>query len=127
MRYRVLILSIVATIITAIACNNSEEQFSCSLHTIEVKNIGQTSAKLTATINASDYGAIDKMGFMVALAGSQQYEIYPVSCSRIIELTLDNLEPNTDYDYRAFVYAAGQSWHFDGERFKSNCASARSN
>ena len=119
MRYRVLILSIVATIITAIACNNSEEQFSCSLHTIEVKNIGQTSAKLTATINASDYGAIDKMGFMVALAGSQQYEIFPVSCSRIIWLTLDNLEPNTDYDYRAFVYAAGQSWHFDGERFKT--------
>ena len=119
MRYRFLILSIIAAIVTALACTGEEKAFDCSLQSIEVENIGETSAKLTAIINASDYDAIDQMGFMVALSGSEDFEIYPASCSRLIELTVDDLTPNTTYDYRAFVRAMGETWLFEGEPFKT--------
>ena len=119
MRYKFLILSIVAAIVTTLACNIEEKPFDCSLQSIEVEKVGQTSAKLIAIINASDYSAIDQMGFMVSLAGEEDYGIYPVNNGRIIELTLDELAANTAYDYRAYVRAAGKSWHFDGEGFKT--------
>ena len=67
MRYRFLILSIVAAVVTALACNSEEKRFECSLLSTEVENIGENSARLVATINASDYAAIDQMGFMVAV------------------------------------------------------------
>ncbi|MBO7189362.1 MAG: DNA/RNA non-specific endonuclease [Alistipes sp.] len=118
MRYKLLILSIIAGIITALACSE-EKTFECSLHSIEVENIGETSATLIATINASDYNGIDQMGFMVAIAGDDQYDIYPVSNGRIIELRLEELTPNTAYDYRAYVRAMGETWLFEGETFKT--------
>ncbi|MBO7263656.1 MAG: DNA/RNA non-specific endonuclease [Alistipes sp.] len=118
MRYKLLILSIIAGIITALACSE-EKTFECSLHSIEVENIAETSATLIATINASDYNDIDQMGFMVAIAGDDKYDIYPVSNGRIIEYTLENLTPNTAYDYRAYVRAMGETWLFEGETFKT--------
>ena len=63
MRYRFLILSIVATVVTAIACVSEQKPFSCSLQSIEVEKVGENSAHLVAIINASDYDAIDQMGF----------------------------------------------------------------
>ena len=117
MRYRFLILSIVAAVVTALACNSEEKTFECSLQSIEAENIGENSARLVATINASDYTSIDQMGFMVAVSDSENYELYPVSCSRIIEFTLEGLKANTTYKYRAFVRAAGETWVFDGEPF----------
>ena len=120
MKYKFLILSIVAAIFTAIACNDEQEAFTCSLNSIEVENIGETSAKLIATINASDYATIDQMGFMVALSGNDNYELYPVSKSRLIELELENLKPNTSYDCRAFVRAVGETWLFEIETFKTH-------
>ena len=86
MRYRFLILSIVAAVVTALACTGEEKPFDCSLLSTEVENIGENSAKLTAIINASDYDAIDQMGFMVSIAGKDNYDIYPVSNGRIFEV-----------------------------------------
>ena len=119
MRYKFLILSIVAAVVTALACNSEEKPFDCSLQSIEVEKIGETSATLVAIINATDYSAIDQMGFMVSLAGEESHEIYPVEKGRIIELALDELTPNTAYDYRAYVRAVGKSWAFEGEGFKT--------
>ncbi|MBR5594823.1 MAG: DNA/RNA non-specific endonuclease [Alistipes sp.] len=119
MKYKFLILSIIAAIFTAVACNDEQEAFTCSLNSIEVESIGETSAKLIATINASDYATIDQMGFMVALSGNDNYELYPVSKSRLIELELEDLKPNTSYDCRAFVRAVGETWLFEIETFKT--------
>lgn len=116
MKYKLLILSAIAAILTAIACND-EKPFSCTLLSTEVESIQTTSAKLIATVDASDYGAIDQMGFMVATEGSHNMELYPVECARIIELHIDNLEPKTTYNYNVFVRAEGKEWSFDGERF----------
>ena len=117
MRYRFLILSIVAAVVTAIACVSEQKPFSCSLQSTEVSKIDETSATLTAIINASDYESIDQMGFMVAHAGSENYYLYTVRTSRIIEVKVEELNPNTAYDYRIFVRAAGQQWLFQGETF----------
>ena len=119
MKYKFLILSIVAAVITAIACDTEQEKFTCSLQSIEVERIEQTSAHITAIINASDYAAIDQMGFMVAPSGNDNYELYPVSTSRLIELTLEELKPNTAYDCRAFVRAMGETWLFEIKEFKT--------
>ena len=119
MRYKIPILSIVAAVVMALACSNVEKTFTCSLHAIEVEKIGETSATLIATIDASDYSAIDQMGFMVSVAGEEKYDIYPVSNGRIIEYTLENLKANTAYDYRAYVRAAGESWLFESQTFKT--------
>ena len=119
MKYKFLILSIVAAVITAIACDTEQEKFTCSLQSIEVERIEQTSAHITAIINASDYAAIDQMGFMVAPSGNDNYELYPVSTSRLIELTLEELKPNTAYDCRAFVRAMGETWLFETKTFKT--------
>ncbi|MBO7281904.1 MAG: DNA/RNA non-specific endonuclease [Alistipes sp.] len=119
MRYRFLILSIVAAVVTALACNSEEKTFECSLLSTEVENIGENSAKLVAIIEASDYATIDQMGFMVALSGNDNYELYPVSKSRLIELQLEDLKPNTSYDCRAFVRAVGETWLFEVETFKT--------
>ena len=119
MKYKFLILSIVAAIITAIACDTEQEKFTCSLQSIEVERIEQTSAHITAIINASDYAAIDQMGFMVAPSGNDNFELYPVSTSRLIELTLEDLKPNTSYDCRAFVRAMGETWLFEIKEFKT--------
>ena len=119
MKYKFLILSIIAAIFTAVSCNDEQGTFTCSLDSIEVENIGETSAKLIATINASDYAAIDQMGFMVALSGNDNYELYPASKSRLIELQLEGLKPNTSYDCRAFVRAVGETWLFEIETFKT--------
>ena len=119
MKYKFLILSIVAAVITAIACDTEQEKFTCSLQSIEVERIEQTSAHITAIINASDYAAIDQMGFMVAPSGNDNYELYPVSTSRLFELTLEELKPNTAYDCRAFVRAMGETWLFEIKTFKT--------
>ena len=119
MRYKFLILSILATIITAIACDIEQKPFQCSLNSIEVENIGLNSAKLIATIDASRYDDIDQMGFMIAPAGSDNYDLYATNISRIIELRIEDLKPNTAYDYRAFVRAVGETWVFEGTTFKT--------
>ena len=119
MRYKFLILSILATIITAIACDIEQKPFQCSLNSIEVENIGLNSAKLIATIDASRYDDIDQMGFMIAPAGSDNYDLYATNISRIIELRIEDLKPNTAYDYRAYVRAVGETWVFEGTTFKT--------
>lgn len=120
MRYKFLILSIIVAITTTIACNNNEEKaFECSLHSTEVERVYETSAKLIATIEASDYSSIEQMGFMVATAGSDSYEYYPTNIGRIIEILVEDLKPNTAYEYRTFVHAAGKTWLFDGKGFKT--------
>ena len=118
MRYRLLLLSVVATLTTMISCYN-EENFSCSLVSTEVENIDASSATLLAKIDATDYGTIEQMGFFVAVAGSDNFDIYPVERARIIELKLNDLQPNTAYDYECFVRAENREWRFGINTFKT--------
>ena len=116
MRYKLLIISIITMLVASMACN-SEKPFSCSLVSTEVESVDTTTAKLIAVIDASDYGTIEQMGFFVAPSGSDNYDIYPVKRSRIIELSLEDLQPNTSYDYMCFVRADNKEWRFDANTF----------
>jgi hypothetical protein len=94
-----------------------EGEFGCSQLSYEVESITTTSATLIATIDSSDYKAIDQMGFMVAVGDSTDFDLYPTAISRIIELKLDDLTPNTEYTFKSFVRAKGEEWQFECGKF----------
>ncbi|MBO7311305.1 MAG: hypothetical protein J6U82_00660, partial [Alistipes sp.] len=110
MRYRLLLLSALAALCSLFACNEWEGEFGCSQLSYEVESITTTSVTLIATIDSSDYKAIDQMGFMVAVGDSTDFDLYPTAISRIIELKLDDQTPNTEYTFKSFVRAKGEEW-----------------
>ena len=65
MRLKLLIFSIVASLATIVACS-TEEPFACTLVDSEIVEVGTTYVSLSATINATDFGAIEQVGFMIA-------------------------------------------------------------
>lgn len=109
---------LIAVVLCAVACEKVIE-FSCSVVESEATNITTNGVTLEATVNASDYEAIERMGFLVAVSGSDNYDMYPVNKGRIIELEIDDLKPNTNYTYRIFVMAAGENWNLEGGTFKT--------
>ena len=107
---------LIAVVLCAVACEKIVE-FSCNVVESEATKITTCSVTLEATVNASDYAAIERMGFLVAKSGSDNYDMYPVSTGRIIELEIDDLKPKTTYKYRIFVMAAGENWNLEGGEF----------
>ena len=118
MRLKLLIFSIVASLATIVACS-TEEPFACTLVDSEIVEVGTSYVSLSATINATDFGAIEQVGFMIARQGSDDFEWFPAKRGRVIDLRVEELKPTTSYEYRVFVRANGDSWTFKGEKFKT--------
>ena len=100
------------------SCSN-ETPFSCSLVETDVEKVGTTEVTLTATINASNFDAIEQVGFMVSRSGGEKYDWYSAEKGRVITLTIKELKPSTPYTYNVFVRAEGDSWTFKGTEFKT--------
>ena len=107
---------IVALLFVAVACEK-EASFSCRVIEHGVEGVTETSATLSATVYASNYGAIDRMGFVLSTNGKD--EIYPSNIGRIVELEVEDLKPATAYEYSIIVYANGDSWLLEGGAFKT--------
>lgn len=118
MRLKLLFFSFVAVLTTIVACN-TEEPFICTLVDSEIEEIGPTHVLLNATINTSDFSAVEQVGFMIARQGSEKYEWMPAKRGRVFELRLEELKPSTAYEYRVFVRANGESWIFKRKKFKT--------
>ena len=118
MRLKLLIFSIVASLATIVACS-TEEPFACTLVDSEIVEVGTNYVSLSATINATDFGAIEQVGFMIARQGSDDFEWFPAKRGRVIDLRVEELKPTTSYEYRVFVRDNGDSWTFTGEKFKT--------
>ena len=110
------LLIVFAILLFAVACEK-EVAFTCSVVESEVTAISVNSATIEATVNASNYGAIERMGFMVARSGSEKYDMYHAEKGRIIEVVIEDLKPSTSYTYRIFVMAAGDTWSLEGGKF----------
>ena len=102
----------------AVACEK-ESAFTCRVVECDATNVTTNSVTLEATVYASNYGAIDQMGFMVTVKGQDKYEIYPVDKGRMVEVTIDELKPNVEYSYRILVRAVGDSWSLEGGTFRT--------
>ena len=102
----------------AVACEK-ESAFTCRVVECDATNVTTNSVTLEATVYASNYGAIDQMGFMVTVKGQDKYEIYPVDKGRMVEVTIDELKPNVEYSYRILVRAVGDSWSLEGGTFST--------
>ena len=113
-----LLVALVAAIVGIAACEKSEP-FACSVVESSVDDITATTATLSATINTSNYGAVERVGFMVARSGSDNYALHEAAIGRMFELTIEELKPSTTYHYRIYIMADGETWLFDGEKFKT--------
>lgn len=105
-------------VLFAVACDK-DEPFSCSLVDISVESISSESATLMATINASDYGKIERMGFCLRRQGAAEYDWLNADISREVSLRVDGLKPATNYEYMLFVFAADDSWTFKQQSFRT--------
>lgn len=113
MRY---ILTFFAAMLLFAGCDK-EQTFVCNIVDVEVESVGTDFVELSATINASDYAQIERVGFMIR-SGSGSWETYAVDKSREIEVRIDELRPNTEYEYLAFVNAVGDTWT-KGDKFRT--------
>ena len=113
-----LLVALVAAIVGIAACEKSEP-FACSVVESSADDITATSATLSATINSSNYGAIERVGFMVARSGSDNYTLHEAAIGRMFELTIEELKPSTTYHSRVYIMAGGETWLFDGDKFKT--------
>ena len=101
-----------------VACERDVE-FACRVVECEATAITTNGATLEATVNASDYAAIERMGFMVARSGSEDYDFYHAERGRMIEVVIEDLKPSTTYNFRVFVMAANDTWSLEGGSFKT--------
>ena len=115
MRY---LIAIAGFLLFAVACE-VDVDFTCRVVESEATNITEDGVTLEAVVNATDYGVIDRMGFAVAVAGSEEYDIYPAERGRVIEVDITDLQPSTNYAYRIVVIAVGDTWSLDGGTFKT--------
>ena len=115
MRY---LIAIAGFLLFAVACE-VDVDFTCRVVESEATNITEDGVTLEAVVNATDYGVIDRMGFAVAVAGSEEYDIYPAERGRVIEVDITDLQPSTNYAYRIVVMAVGDTWSLDGGTFKT--------
>ena len=102
-----------------IAACEKEELFICSAGDMNVENVSDTSATLTATINCSDYALVESMGFAVSRSGSEKFDWYPTESGRFITTQITGLTPSTHYNYHVIVHANGSSWTLRKDSFKT--------
>lgn len=107
----------IAAIMFVVGCEKDDKDFVCNIVDTEVKSVGKDFVVLTANINASDYGAIERVGFMLK-SGSGSWDTYPATKGRMVELRIDGLKSNTEYEYLAFVNADGDTWT-KGDKFRT--------
>ena len=112
------LVAILGFVLLAVACE-VDVDFTCRVVETEATNITEDGVTLEAVVNATDYGVIDRMGFAVAVAGSEEYDMYPAERGRVIEVDIDDLRPSTNYTYRIFVMAMGDTWNLEGGSFKT--------
>ena len=112
-------MSIVTALIASFACKEYEGEFGCTMLSYEVESITTSAATLVATIDASNYKDIDQIGFMVAEGDNSDFDIYPTNISRIIELRLEELTPDTEYSFKSYVRANGEEWKFECGKFRT--------
>lgn len=104
------LLTLIAVVLIGVACEK-EEDFVCKVVDSEATNITTTSVTLEATINASHFDAIDRVGFMLG------DEFHWAELGRVFTCVVEGLKPNTMYDYQVVVYAVGDSWLMEGGSF----------
>ena len=104
--------AIVALLLLGIACDK-DEAFTCKVVDSEATDITQTTATLEATINASDFGKVERVGFMVG------DDFYKAELGRVFSVVVDGLKPNTEYEYRIMIYALGDVWNKEGGKFRT--------
>ena len=112
------LVAILGFVLLAVACE-VDVDFTCRVVETEATNITEDGVTLEAVVSATDYGAIERMGFAVAVAGSEEYDMYPAERGRVIEVDIDDLRPSTNYTYRIFVMAMGDTWNLEGGSFKT--------
>ena len=113
------IFCVVSLAVAMLASCEKEEPFSCRLVDMEVEKVGSAGATLSATVHATNYEAIERMGFCVRRTGGDDYEWYNASRSRIISVDVSDLRPDTNYEYRVFVMAAGETWLLTEDTFRT--------
>ena len=87
------LLTVIAVLLFGVACEKSVE-FECRVVECNTTNITATSVTLEATVNASNYEDIERMGFMLYPSGSEKYDMYVADKGRMIEVTIDELSPD---------------------------------
>lgn len=107
------LVAILGFVLLAVACE-VDVDFTCRVVETEATNITEDGVTLEAVVSATDYSAIERMGFAVAVAGSEEYDMYPAERGRVIEVDIDDLRPSTNYTYRIFVMAMGDTWNLEG-------------
>ena len=112
------LVAILGFVLLAVACE-VDVDFTCRVVETEATNITEDGVTLEAVVSATDYSAIERMGFAVAVAGSEEYDMYPAERGRVIEVDIDDLRPSTNYTYRIFVMAMGDTWNLEGGSFKT--------
>ena len=112
------LVAILGFVLLAVACE-VDVDFTCRVVETEATNITEDGVTLEAVVSATDYSAIERMGFAVAVAGSEEYDMYSAERGRVIEVDIDDLRPSTNYTYRIFVMAMGDTWNLEGGSFKT--------
>ena len=103
--------AIVATCVIVLVACEKEEEFVCRLVDSQATDITTTTVTLEATINASDFSKVERVGFKLG------DEFYWAELGRLFSTTIERLKPGTAYTYSIIVYAAGDSWIFGGDQF----------
>ena len=83
------------------------------------EEITSHSATLTAIVNCSNYAVIEEMMFAVGRTGSEKYEWYAADIGRTVSITVNGLNPATQYSYYLLVRANGDSWTLPEYRFRT--------
>ncbi|MEE1147652.1 MAG: hypothetical protein UHN93_00205, partial [Alistipes sp.] len=106
MRY---FLVMCAALLVVVGCTK-DSAFVCNIVDTEVESVGKDYVVLSATINASDYTKIERVGFMIKDNTMSDWESHTAERGREISLRIEGLKASTKYEYRAFVNAVGDIW-----------------
>lgn len=98
-----------AALVVVVGCTK-DSAFVCNIVDTEVESVGKDYVVLSATINASDYTKVERVGFMIKDNTMSDWESHTAERGREISLRIEGLKASTKYEYRAFVNAVGDIW-----------------
>ena len=113
-----LVAALAIAVIGFVGCEK-ETPFICSVVESNATSITATSVTIEATINASDFGAIKRIGVLLSLSGSDKQQLHDAPLGRIIEVNIENLKPSTSYAYSILIMTEDDSWQLKGDTFKT--------
>lgn len=108
-----------AAVLLFVGCEKESGALKFSVVESDIESLSDSSVTLTAMVNASDFGKIKRLGFAISRSGSDAYDYYDANISRLITVTIDNLEPNTEYHCMVFARTANDGWQCPIDNFKT--------